>query len=96
VALLIFGFGTAARFLVFCFYGNEIEFNCKNFLSDVYETNWISIDKAKLKNLIIMQENLKKSESVRAAGFMNIDMDVFLRVMKAAYSTLAVLRQIKK
>lgn len=85
----------AARLLMICFFDNEIEFNCKNFLRDVYETNWMNIDKENSHNLIILQENLKKSEQIRAGGFININMDTFLRVMKAAYSMLAVLRQIK-
>jgi hypothetical protein len=66
------------------------------FLRDVYEAKWISGDRKSSQNLMILQENLKKPEVIRVADSLNINMDLFLRVMKAAYSVIAVLRQIKK
>jgi hypothetical protein len=95
LVLLIFGSGTVARLFLICFYGNEIEHNTQRFLEDVYETDWIATDKNSKRNLLIIKENLKKADKVRAASFLNINIEIFLSVMKAAYSMLAVLKQIK-
>jgi hypothetical protein len=83
------------RFFVICFYGNEIEQNSQHFLDDVYETDWINADRKSQRNFIIIQENLKNSDKIRAAGFLKINIEIFLAVLKAAYSMLAVLKQVK-
>jgi hypothetical protein len=92
---MLFGSGVLVRLFVICFYGNEIEHNSQNFLDDVYETDWIAADIKSKRNLLIIQENLKKADKVRAAGFLKINNEIFLSVMKAAYSMLAVLKQVK-
>lgn len=84
------------RLLLICHYGNEIEFNSRQFLRHVFDSHWIEFGKKRQKDLVIMQEYLKNQDSVQVAGFIHINMDIFIRVMRAAYSMLAVLRQIRK
>lgn len=86
----------AFRLLLLCDVGSEIELNSLNFLRDIYDINWVEGDNIQMKNLSFMQENFKKSVSIKVAGFLVINMQIFLTIMNSAYSMLAVLQQIKK
>jgi hypothetical protein len=92
----LFVTSTAFRLLLFCDYGSDIKTNSQNFLRDVYLTDWAYADKETKKNLIILQENFKKPVSLKVAGFVEINMELFLQVINTSYSVIAVLQQIKK
>lgn len=84
------------RLFIICYYGNEIEHNSEEFLCETYKTKWIDSDKGTRKNVLIIQENLKKPLTIFVAKFLTVNIEVFMNVMKAAYSVFAVLQQIKK
>lgn len=83
------------KLFIVCYYGSEIEFNSKALLREIFTTNWFKSDKSMMKDLVILQENLKKPDSIRAANFLNIDLEIFLTVVRGAYALLAVLKEIK-
>lgn len=84
------------RLFLICYYGNEIEFNSRSFLQETFHEKFFDVDKNRRKDLVILQENLKNHDVVKVFNFVNVNMEIFLRVVKAAYSMLAVLGKIKK
>lgn len=86
-----FGILTLLQVLIPCLLGSEIKVNTQQFLANLEYGECIqSIDK---KSFMILQENLKKSTTIRAAGLFGIDLDSFLAVIKAAYSVFTFFKR---
>lgn len=95
ITLLLFGLSLLARFYFPCKFGNEIENDYDEMMRDVYSIDWINVDKKKKKNFLIIQENFMKKLILRAGNMLPINIRVFLRILKSAYSFYVVLGQMR-
>lgn len=92
--MFMFSFGLLLRFFMPCYFGNEIQHDYEELLSDVYNIDWIDgIKKTNRRNFLIIQENLKAQFQLKAVKVLQINLTTFLRILQSAYSLYAVLRQ---
>jgi hypothetical protein len=96
--IILFSLVMMTKFYVFCYYSSEVEHQSGMLIRDLFES--INVDVTKIprnyKSLIIIQENMKRSSVIKAGGYIVINMELFLDVLQSAYSTFAVLRQIRQ
>jgi 7tm Odorant receptor len=67
-----------------CYYGSQIKSITNSYSSSIDYGKWIMTESK--KDMLILQEVLKKPANLRAGGWINIDLETFLKIVKSAYS----------
>ncbi|KAG5684281.1 hypothetical protein PVAND_013517 [Polypedilum vanderplanki] len=78
-----------------CCCGSLIEQQSKEFVYDLFSSDWRDIDTKHKKKMIFIMENMKKTIQLRAFGFDAINLEFFFQVLKIVYSMYAVLQSMK-
>ncbi|KAL7029829.1 hypothetical protein ACKWTF_006385 [Chironomus riparius] len=81
--------------LVPCFYANTIQYQSDSFLDDLYMSDWIESGIKYRKLVLFFMENLKKKIVFKVLGFVEIDLLLFVQIIKVVYSMYAVLQSLK-
>ncbi|XP_067626204.1 odorant receptor 94a-like [Eurosta solidaginis] len=79
-----------------CYFGNEIILSSGALNSAIYKADWIQCSPKIRKYLIIYMEMLQMPVKIRAGGFFEIGLPVFVKTINNTYSLMALLLNMNK
>lgn len=63
-----------------CYFGNEIMVQCDELCTDLYKSNWLTMDVKQRKIIITFMERLKRPTVIRVAHLFVLGLNTFTSV----------------
>ncbi|EDV94688.1 odorant receptor 94b [Drosophila grimshawi] len=79
-----------------CYCGNEVTLEANRLTNSVFNTNWLMYSVSTRKVLNCYMEFLKRPVKLRAGGFFEIGLPIFMKTINNAYSFFALLINLSK
>ncbi|XP_011504814.1 PREDICTED: odorant receptor 2a-like [Ceratosolen solmsi marchali] len=81
------------QFFVYCYFGNEVTIQSKNFNDTVFGMDWTSLSIELKKNLTIILLRSSKPIQMLCGPFIHLTLESFKTIIKTSYSVFNVLQQ---
>ncbi|CAL1676382.1 unnamed protein product [Lasius platythorax] len=96
IKLALFMGAMLTQIFVYCWYGNQVRFKSRQFIDNIFEMDWFTLDKNLKKSLIIMMERTVMPIEIISAYTISVNLDSFIGVLKTSYSAYNLLRQMNE
>lgn len=63
-----------------CFYGTELHCNSQLFQFNLYDSNWIEMDKPSRRDVLILMSFFQNPMSVKIGGLLNLNLETITTV----------------
>ncbi|XP_072753277.1 odorant receptor 46a-like isoform X2 [Anoplolepis gracilipes] len=84
------------QIFVYCWYGNQVRLKSRQFVDNIFEIKWLTLNKNLKKSLIIMMERTVMPIEITSAYTFSVNLDSFMTILKTSYSTYNLLQQMKE
>lgn len=78
-----------------CFFADELSRASETLSSALFRSNWPDGDKAVRLTTTVLMENLRAALKMKILGFLQIDVETFVKICQFSYSVYAVLQTLK-
>ncbi|KAF3054560.1 Odorant receptor 016 [Nylanderia fulva] len=96
IRLAIFMTAMLTQIFIYCWYGNQVRFKSRQFLDNLFEIEWFTLDNNLKKSLLIMMERTVMPIEITSAYTISVNLDSFIGVLKTSYSAYNLLRQMNE
>ncbi|XP_011050405.1 PREDICTED: odorant receptor 46a, isoform A-like [Acromyrmex echinatior] len=79
----------------YCWYGNEVKIKSHQMIDNIFEMEWLTLDKSKKKSLIIIMRRTIVPIQITCAYIIPMNLDSFMGILKTSYSTYNLLEKIR-
>ncbi|XP_067207948.1 odorant receptor 94a-like [Linepithema humile] len=84
------------QIFLYCWYGNEVKLKSRQLVDDIFEMEWLSLDKSKKKSLMIIMKRAIVPIQITSAYIIPINLDSFMGLLKTSYSTYNLLQKMRE
>ncbi|XP_071631683.1 putative odorant receptor 85d [Temnothorax longispinosus] len=79
--------------LFYCWYGDELKTKSQQMIDNIYEMEWMTLDKNRLKSLMIIMRRTTVPIQITCAYIVPMNLETFMGILKMSYSTYNLLTQ---
>ncbi|XP_012060056.1 PREDICTED: odorant receptor 49b-like [Atta cephalotes] len=79
----------------YCWYGNEVKIKSHQMIDNIFEMEWLTLNKNKKKSLIIIMRRTIVPIQITCAYIIPMNLDSFMGILKTSYSTYNLLEKIR-
>ncbi|CAL1676388.1 unnamed protein product [Lasius platythorax] len=84
------------QIFVYCWYGNQVKLKSRQFIDNIFEMEWLTLDNNLKKSVIIMMERTVMPIEITSAYTISVNLDSFMNILKTSYSVYNLLKQMKE
>ncbi|CAL1676383.1 unnamed protein product [Lasius platythorax] len=84
------------QIFIYCWYGNQVRLKSRQFIDNIFEMEWLTLDNNLKKSLIIMMERTVMPIEITSACAISVNLDSFINVLKTSYSVYNLLLQMNE
>ncbi|KAF3054564.1 Odorant receptor 009 [Nylanderia fulva] len=83
------------QIFVYCWFGNQVKLKSRQFINNIFEIQWFTLDNNLKKSLIIMMKRSVIPIEITSAYTIPVNLDSFMGILKTSYSVYNLLKQTK-
>ncbi|XP_067207942.1 odorant receptor 10-like isoform X2 [Linepithema humile] len=84
------------QIFVYCWYGNEVKLKSRQLIDNIFEMEWLAMDKNLKQSLIIIMRRATIPIEITSSYIISMNLESFMGVLKTSYSVYNLLQQMQE
>ncbi|XP_025265984.1 odorant receptor Or1-like [Camponotus floridanus] len=92
--LLLYMSCMLTQIFIYCWYGNEVKLKSIQVMDNIFEMNWLTLDKNLKESLLIVMNRALVPIEFTSVYVLSMNLDCFVGLLKTSYSVYNLLKQV--